>query len=52
MVRKGDPLFTLNANDAARFERALEAVEGAYVIGDASTFVPRTSLIAERITAE
>ena len=52
MVRKGEPLFTLYANDAARFERALEAVEGAYIIGDASTFVPRTSLIAERITAE
>ncbi|AXE55043.1 thymidine phosphorylase [Aurantimicrobium sp. MWH-Uga1] len=52
MVRKGEPLFTLYANDAARFERALEAVEGAYSIGDANTFVPRTSLIAERITAE
>lgn len=52
IVRKGEPLFTMYANDAARFERALEAVEGAYLIGDASTFVPRTTLIAERITAE
>jgi thymidine phosphorylase len=52
IVRKGEPLFTLYANDAARFERALEAVEGAYAIGDGSTFEPRNSLIAERITAD
>lgn len=51
MVRKGEPLFTLHANDAARFDRALEVLEGAYAIGDAQSFMPRTSLIAERITA-
>ena len=30
----GQPLFTLHADEPARFARALEAVEGAYRIGD------------------
>ena len=33
-VVKGQPLFTLSTSDEARFARALEAVEGAYAIGD------------------
>jgi len=33
-VTEGQPLFTLSADEPARFERALEAVEGAYRIGD------------------
>jgi thymidine phosphorylase len=33
-VRAGQPLFTLSADDAGRFPRALEALEGAYRIGD------------------
>ena len=33
-VTKGQPLFTLGADEPARFERALEAVEGAWAIGD------------------
>jgi len=33
-VVKGQPLFTMHSNDAARFERALEAVAGAWSIGD------------------
>jgi thymidine phosphorylase len=32
-VKKGDPLFTLGADEPARFERALESLEGAYAIG-------------------
>ncbi|CAN5348514.1 thymidine phosphorylase [soil metagenome] len=32
-VKKGDPLFTMSTDDAARFERALEALEGSYAIG-------------------
>ena len=32
-VRAGQPLFTLHTNEPARFERALEALEGAYRIG-------------------
>ena len=50
-VQAGDPLFTLSADDAARFDRALEAVEGAWTIeadGVADTGGP---LILERITA-
>ena len=33
-VRAGAPLFTLSANDPARFERALEALDGAWAIGE------------------
>lgn len=49
-VAAGDPLFTLHADDGARFERALEAVEGAYTIAPEGThFAPR-KLIADRIS--
>ncbi len=48
-VKVGEPLFTLLADDAARFERALEAVEGALVIGDAAP-APR-ELVRERVSA-
>ena len=34
-VKKGQPLFTLSADEPERFERALEALKGAYRIGDA-----------------
>ncbi|OYX53106.1 MAG: hypothetical protein B7Y93_08145, partial [Micrococcales bacterium 32-70-13] len=34
-VTKGQPLFTMHTNEAARFDRALEALEGGYRIGDA-----------------
>jgi thymidine phosphorylase len=34
-VTKGQPLFTLSADEPARFARALEALEGAWAIGDA-----------------
>jgi thymidine phosphorylase len=33
-VTKGQPLFTLSADEPARFERALEALDGAWAIGD------------------
>jgi len=32
-VRAGQPLFTMHTNEPARFERALEALEGAHRIG-------------------
>ena len=32
-VKKGDPIFTLHTDDAARFERAEAALDGAVVIG-------------------
>jgi thymidine phosphorylase len=33
-VTKGQPLFTLGTDEPERFERALEAVEGAWAIGE------------------
>lgn len=48
-VTAGQPLFTLLADDAARFDRALQALDGAYRIGDASEYSPRGPVVAERI---
>ncbi|GAA2921150.1 thymidine phosphorylase [Microbacterium keratanolyticum] len=48
-VRAGQALFTLSADDAARFPRAIEALEGAWTIGD--TAPAATPLVRERITA-
>ena len=48
-VVAGQPLFTLLGEDGSRFERALDALEGAWEIG---TDAPaRTPLVLERITA-
>lgn len=48
-VRAGDVLFTLSAEEEARFPRALEALEGAWEIGaEAPAEAP---LVRERITA-
>ncbi len=46
-VVKGQPLFTMHADEPARFERALEALEGAYRIGDKADDVG--PLIAGRV---
>ncbi|MGO2749366.1 MAG: thymidine phosphorylase [Pseudoclavibacter sp.] len=52
-VKKGEVLFTLSAEDSARFPRALEALEGAYEIGDAgSEILTGGPLIAGRVGAE
>jgi len=49
-VRSGEPLFTLSADEPARFERALAALEGAYRLGDAGEAVlDGGPLVAERI---
>ncbi|NQX11095.1 thymidine phosphorylase [Microbacteriaceae bacterium VKM Ac-2855] len=49
-VRAGQPLFTLSADEPARFERALASLEGAYRIGDAGDEVLSGGpLIADRI---
>jgi thymidine phosphorylase len=45
-VREGEPLMTLHADTADRFTRALEALEGAYEVGE--TFTP-SPLIIDRI---
>jgi thymidine phosphorylase len=48
-VAAGQPLFTLSAADEARFPRAIEALEGAWELGDdAPTVGP---IVRERITA-
>jgi thymidine phosphorylase len=51
-VIAGQPLFTMSANDEGRFERALEALVGAYEIADPGT-EPQTGgpLLQGRITA-
>ncbi|TFD59016.1 thymidine phosphorylase [Cryobacterium suzukii] len=49
-VVKGQPLFTLSADEPARFARALEAVAGAWRIGDpGEPVLDGGPLIAERI---
>ena len=49
-VTEGQPLFTLSADEPERFARALEALEGAYRIGDAGDEVHTGGpLIAERV---
>lgn len=50
-VHEGQPLFTLAAEDAARFTRAMEALEGAWEI-DGSEPWSRGPLVLERITAD
>ena len=52
-VSAGQPLFTLHADEPARFARALEAVEGAYRIGDPGDAIEDGgALIADRIGRE
>jgi thymidine phosphorylase len=50
VVTKGKPLMTLHADETARFERGLEALEGAYAIGQdgGADLLP---LVIDRITA-
>ncbi|GAB3119955.1 thymidine phosphorylase [Glaciibacter psychrotolerans] len=50
VVKAGMPLFTLSADEPERFARALEAIEGAWRIGDPGEPVQDGGpLIAERI---
>ncbi|GIH70436.1 thymidine phosphorylase [Sphaerimonospora thailandensis] len=49
-VSAGRPLMTLHADDPARFERAVEALDGAYEIG-ASADPGLLPLIVDRVTA-
>ena len=49
-VTKGQALFTLHTSDSARFERAFEALEGAYAIGDEGSPIDNGGpLIAGRV---
>jgi thymidine phosphorylase len=47
-VREGAPLFTLLSDDAFRFERALEALEGGYDVGERSSYQAQ-DLVIDRI---
>jgi thymidine phosphorylase len=47
-VREGEPLFTLLSDDTSRFERALEALEGGYDVGDRSSYTSQ-GLVLDRI---
>lgn len=49
-VRAGQPLFTLLADDASRFDRALGALQGAWQIGTVDDASPALPLVRERIT--
>jgi thymidine phosphorylase len=46
-VRRGDLLYTLHTDDASRFDRALEALDGALDLGDAAP--EPAPLIVDRI---
>jgi thymidine phosphorylase len=46
-VRRGDLLWTLHADDASRFDRALDALDGAWELGDAAP--EPAPLIVDRI---
>jgi thymidine phosphorylase len=48
-VVAGQPIFTLSADEPSRFDRALESLDGAWEIGDASDYVAGDPLVAERI---
>jgi thymidine phosphorylase len=47
-VTAGDPLFTLLTDEPARFDRALEALEGGYDVGAASSYAAQP-LVIDRI---
>ena len=50
-VRGGEPLLTLHTDEAARIPRALEAVEGAYLIAPEGARPARPPLVLDRIGA-
>jgi thymidine phosphorylase len=49
IVKKGDSIYTLHADDAARFVRAQSALEGSFIISDDGSIADRLPLIIERI---
>lgn len=48
VVRRGEPLLTLHADEPARFGRAVEALAGGYEVGPAREQLP---LVIDRVTA-
>ncbi|MBT2210544.1 MULTISPECIES: thymidine phosphorylase [Actinomadura] len=49
-VTQGQPLLTLHADDASRFDRALEALDGAYEIGSDTSVTGLQPLVIDRIS--
>jgi thymidine phosphorylase len=47
-VHEGQPLFTLLTDDTGRFDRALEALDGGYDVGDHSSYASQ-DLVIDRI---
>lgn len=50
-ISAGAPLFTLHTDDASRFARATEALDGAVSISDDGSVAPRLPLVVTRIEA-
>jgi len=50
ILQAGSPIFTLHTDEADRFERAIEALEGAVKIGGVDDPIDRLPLILEKIT--
>jgi len=48
-VTAGQPLFTLSADEPERFDRAMQALEGSWAVGDASDLTDYGPLVAGRI---
>jgi thymidine phosphorylase len=48
-VKKGDPIYTLHADESARFERAQNALQNSIVISQDGSVAPRLPLILEKI---
>ena len=50
-ISAGAPLFTLHTDDASRFARATEVLDGAVSISDDGSVAPRLPLVVTRIEA-
>ncbi len=50
MIKEGSPIFTLHTDETPRFERAVEALDGAVRISATGENVNRLPLILERIS--
>ena len=51
-VTEGEPLLTLCTDDANRFDRALESLEGGVEISPADTAYDATPLVIDRVSAD
>jgi thymidine phosphorylase len=51
VVRAGDPLLTLHTDTPDRFDRALQALEGSYVIAPAGSRPDLLPLVIDRVDA-